>query len=167
MLKTLIGPSPSRPSASRSARLSQPAFGPIRKIHAIASTGVGTSSGNRMSGNQSSRPGRSVRSISQASAEADGEHERHRAGDEDEGVRQDARIDDRIVDQRAHVLERPLRTRLERQEVRRPAERREQQHRERHRDQIDRRAGAEREHQLGRKVEVVGFVHARLPRMAS
>ena len=68
MLKTLIGPSPPRPNVARSARLSQPAFGPIRKIHAIASTGIGTSSGNRISGNQISRPGRSVRSISQASA---------------------------------------------------------------------------------------------------
>ena len=88
---------------------------------------------------------------------ADGEHERHRAGDEDESVRQDARIDHRIVDERAHVLERPLRARLEREEIRRPAERRDQQHRERHRDQIDRRAGAKREHQLGGRVEVVGF----------
>ena len=70
MLKTLIGPGPSRPKRARIARLSQPAFGPIRKIQAMASTGIGTSSGNRMSANQISRPGRSVRSTSQASAKA-------------------------------------------------------------------------------------------------
>ena len=66
MLKMLIGPGPSRPSAPRIARLSQPAFGPIRKIQAMASTGIGTSNGNRISANQISRPGRSVRSISHA-----------------------------------------------------------------------------------------------------
>ena len=70
MLKTSIGPEPSSPSAARIARLSQPAFGPIRKIQAMASTGVGTSNGNRMSANQISRPGRSVRSTSHASANA-------------------------------------------------------------------------------------------------
>ena len=68
MLKILIGPEPSRPNAARIARLSQPAFGPIRKIQAMARTGVGTSKGNRMSVNQISRPGRSVRSTSHASA---------------------------------------------------------------------------------------------------
>ena len=66
MLNILIGPDPSMPSAARISRLSHPAFGPIRKIQAMASTGVGTSSGKRMSENQISRPGRSVRSISHA-----------------------------------------------------------------------------------------------------
>ena len=70
MLKILMGPGPSMPSAERIARLSQPAFGPIRKIQAMASTGVGTSSGNRTSENQISRPGRSVRSISHANGNA-------------------------------------------------------------------------------------------------
>ncbi len=70
MLNTLIGPGPSKPPSARSTRLSQPAFGPIRKIQAIASTGIGTSSGNRMIAKAISRPGRSVRSISQASANA-------------------------------------------------------------------------------------------------
>ena len=61
-----IGPAPSPPKSERSARLSQPALGPMRKIQAMPSTIEGTRSGNRIKVNHASRPGRSVRSMSQA-----------------------------------------------------------------------------------------------------
>ncbi|MCY1548295.1 hypothetical protein D9M68_843980 [compost metagenome] len=71
MPKTLSGPlSPSMPRSERSITLTQPELGPASEIHAMPSTCVGTSSGKRINGNQPSRPGRSVRSISQASAKA-------------------------------------------------------------------------------------------------
>ena len=132
MLKMSIGPDPSMPSAARITRLSHPAFGPIRKIQAMASTGVGTSSGKRMSENQISRPGRSVRSISHARLKRDREHDRDRAGDEHERVGQDAGIDDRIGEQRVDVLERPARAGLEGKEIGGAAKGGEQQHRQRH-----------------------------------
>ena len=90
--------------------------------------------------------------------ERDHEYEDDRAGDEDEGVGQDAGIDHGVGEQRADMLERPLRAGLEGEEVGRSAKSREQQHRQRHCDQIDRRAGADGEHQLGGEVEVT--VHA-------
>src|ERR1019366_1875883 len=70
ILKTLIGPLPSSPKIPRNQTFIQPAFGPSRKIQATASTTLGTRRGNRMSENQRSRQGRSVRSTNQASTKA-------------------------------------------------------------------------------------------------
>ena len=92
-------------------------------------------------------------------AEADGEHDRHRTRDKDEGVGQDASVDDGIGKQRAHMLERPARTGLEGKVVARSAEGGKQQHRQRYGDQVDRGTGADGKHQLGGDVEIVELSH--------
>ena len=80
----------------------------------MASTGVGTSNGNRMSANQISRPGRSVRSVSQARPNAIDQDQRDSAGDEHESVRQDARRTAPVGHQACDILERPARAGFER-----------------------------------------------------
>ena len=128
-------------------RLSQPAFGPIRKIQAMARTGVGTSSGNKTRENQISRPGRSVRSISHASANAIANTSMTVPATNTKVSGRMRRVDDRIGEQRADVLERPVRAGLKGKMIGGTAQRGKHQHRQRHADQIERRAGADGEHQ--------------------
>ena len=70
MEKTFSGPSPVIPKRVRMNWFAQPALGPKSMIQAMAITGTGTSRGATIRANQRLRPGRSVRSTSQASAKA-------------------------------------------------------------------------------------------------